>query len=159
MGLGKELVKRGIKVTIITAGKEKLEHDIKQTVNQHGLEARCILLGNLCQNRLPSLYKAADVFLLASTYEIYGMVILEAMYFGVPVVSFLTAGSEILVHKGKNGYIVNDFVAEEWKKRILQVCENKDVHSAMAENAVNMVKSEFVWDKAVKSFLRLYGID
>ena len=117
---------------------------------------RCILLGKQPQEYLPSIYQTSDLFLLASDYEIYGMVILEAMYFGLPVISTLTAGSETLIESYENGVILDNKNEAEWKQVIMAVTNDKSLLSMMKEKSTIKVKNELIWDKACERFIQLY---
>ncbi len=115
-----------------------------------------IMTGKLKQENLPGIYKAADIFLLASNYEIFGMVILEAMYFGCPVISTSTAGANTLINKN-NGVILPVLDVEQWKSAIVNICENEKKLFTMKENCHSTIKEKYVWEKAVDKFIELYN--
>lgn len=60
---------------------------VREAIARHGLETRIELLGSQPGERLPALYAQADLFVLPSHYEGYGMVITEALAHGLPVVT------------------------------------------------------------------------
>ncbi len=144
---------------MIMVGGGLLEGTVRNLIKSYGLDKRCTLLGKIRQEQLVSIYNISDIFLLASDYEIYGMVLLEAMYFGVPVISTLTAGSEKLIQNGKNGYIINSLDIEKWVTQIKAVCENKNLHDDMKKYAEKTIKQKFLWSEAANNFLSLYGLD
>lgn len=108
---------------------------IKKDIQDRNLEQKCVILGKLRQEELPALYKASDLFLLASDYEIYGMVILEAMYFGTPVISTLTAGAEVLITSGEDGMIIPNKKADTWSHVIAELCNDTTKLTAMSSRA------------------------
>lgn len=117
------------------------------------------LLGKLKQEELPSLYKIADLFLLASSYEIYGMVILESMYFGTPVLSTMTAGAEVLINNNIDGAIIKEGLDEQkWIDKINELFNNPDSLKKMGEKASLKIKEYFIWDQACLNFLKAYNI-
>lgn len=128
---------------------------VKMLAESCGLGSRVHFLGKLPQEQLPALYDVASLFLLASSYEIYGMVIMEAMYFGVPVISSLTAGSETLIESGKDGYIIPDFDEREWATKI-QEATTGDMIDLMAQNAKNKILKNLQWNKAVENFESIF---
>jgi glycosyltransferase involved in cell wall biosynthesis len=141
---------------LLMVGDGPLLSIVKETMSAKGLEDKCILLGRLPQEYLPSIYKSSDLFLLASDYEIYGMVILEAMYFGLPVISTLTAGSETLIESYENGIIINNKDEKEWGQTIISVMNDKSLQYKMKEKSEKKVKDGIIWDKACERFIRLY---
>lgn len=143
---------------LIIVGHGPMEHSLKEEMNIRNIEKKCFFLGKLKQEDLPSLYKIADLFLLASDYEIYGMVILEAMYYGTPVISTLTAGSEILIKDNKTGIILHHKDKLIWSQTIQELCSDKKRLYKMKLQASAKIRNELTWDKASNMFLSLYNI-
>lgn len=115
-----------------------------------------LVLGKMQQQELPLIYKSSDLFLLASDYEIFGMVILESMYFGVPVISSLTAGSETLIGENE-GVIINGYDTMTWKQYIEDICSDVKRLDAMKMDCRNKIMKSFTWDKAVENYIGLYN--
>ena len=143
---------------LILVGKGAQFDDVQKKVLSDGLQEKVFVLGKLDQEQLPSLYNQSDLFLLSSEYEIYGMVILESMYFGLPVISSYTAGSETLISQYNDGVIINDFKIGLWKNEIMQLCENQEQLMKMKFEAKNKIQNMFLWGKAADSFIKLYDI-
>lgn len=141
---------------MVVVGDGKLRESVGDKLKSLNLQERCIMLGKQSQKSLPPIFEMSDAFLLASNYEIYGMVILEAMYFGLPVVSSCTAGSETLIKNGFNGYVMNDFNVAEWSECIRKMCEDRDLHDVMSKNCKEYIDEHFTWDKIADRFLDLY---
>ncbi|MBF0275832.1 MAG: glycosyltransferase family 4 protein [Nitrospinae bacterium] len=76
-------------------------------------------------------YKASDIFILNSWYEPFGLVVLEAMLFGLPVIVSNRCGVSSIVRENKNGYIVKS--ASEIK-RALYNCKDYDTRELMERN-------------------------
>jgi len=143
---------------MVMVGTGPMYNDIKRMINENSLQDKCIMLGNQKQEILPSIYKMADLFLLISDYEIYGMVILEAMYYGVPVISTNNAGAEVLINDGYDGVIINNKDAKKWKDTILQLMSDKTKHQSMSTFASSKIKNFFLWSETSNQFLQLYQI-
>jgi glycosyltransferase involved in cell wall biosynthesis len=134
---------------LILAGKGPLLNQIETKISEEKLE-NVHLIGEVKQSELVSLYQIADFFLLASSYEIYGMVILEAMYFGCPVISTKTAGAEDIIEPGKNGFIINTLDATEWSSII------KDNYQSLDRNQiVSIIANNLVWDIIAKRYIEI----
>lgn len=78
---------KGMEVKVTLVGSGPLRGDIEDMVKELGLEEQVTLLGEVPYEQLPGLYQAADVAVVASDYESFGFVVLEAMACGLPVVS------------------------------------------------------------------------
>lgn len=82
-------------------------------------------------------YKQASIFCLSSRYEGFGMVILEAQAFGLPVVSFeCDCGPSDLIHHGKNGYLVSSEDIDALSKSLSKMISlSKDDYIEYSYNA------------------------
>jgi glycosyltransferase involved in cell wall biosynthesis len=107
------LVRSGIDACLIVVGQGPEESSCRQLAKDIGVDKRIFFLGKLDQNELPSVYSIADLFLMPSSYEIVGMVMLESLFFGVPVFSTETAGGIDIV-KPDFGKLFNSLNIEQW---------------------------------------------
>lgn len=101
-------------------------------------------------------YKESSVFCLSSRYEGFGMVILEALAFGLPVVSFdCDCGPSDLINHGKNGYLVpkNDEVALS-KYLLKLVSSSEEDFSEFSENAT-LSAQKFNIDRLIGLWLNI----
>ena len=140
---------------LVMAGKGVLFENVKKKIEREELQERCFLLGSLSQSELPSLYKESDLFLLATNYEIYGMVILESMYFGTPVLTTISAGSQMLINDCVDGFVQNEMDSVLWAKKIQSAFANKEVENAGVK-AKEKIEHHFLWNKTVDSFIEMY---
>ena len=142
---------------LVMVGDGQQEDDVVRKIKNYRIESRCKLLGKLPQTDLPSLYEIADIFLLASDYEIYGMVILESMYFGTPVISTLTAGSDTIISNGIDGIIINTLNVDKWTNEIINLTENSHKLLTISISAKQKIRNNLIWDKTVEEFITLYN--
>lgn len=104
--------------------------------------------------QLKYIYKAAYAFLLPSVQEIFGMVLLEAMYFGIPVVSSHSAGAGTLINSGENGIIVEEFDEHKWAQAIMSLLVEPEKAKQLGKEASATIRNEFMWDSVAKKMLR-----
>lgn len=103
--------------------------------------------------QLKYIYPNADVFVLPSVQEIFGMVLLEAMYFGVPSIASGSAGARTLIEDGKSGYIVEGFEPEEWAKKVSRLLENENLRNEIGKEAAERIRRYFMWDRIAENML------
>ena len=139
------------KYHLFIAGQGPLQHEIEARIAAERLSG-VSLIGSVAQKDLSSLYEVADLFLLASNYEIYGMVVLEAMYHGVPVCSTRTAGPEDLIDHEVDGLLFDDLSVERWAGAIKQVVDQNKIQQ-MSQLSVAKVKNNLTWDCVAKKYL------
>ena len=109
-------------------------------------------LGNVPQRKMKSLYEEAYCLMLASDYEIYGMVILEAMFFGVPVVTSRTAGAEQIISHNVDGVIVDGIDVDLWHDALVELLQDQEWRSQMAKHARKKIASDYTWDRIAERY-------
>lgn len=102
---------------------------------------------------LKEIYKNSDIFLLPSKQEIFGMVLLEAMFFGTVCISSLNGGSSTLIDNRKDGYIIEDFDIENWKKCILKLLNDKKLRYQISNKSKLKISQQYNWDYIAKMFI------
>ncbi len=125
----------------------------KGLLTQKDLTSNVKYLGKVRQQSLKSLYEYSDLFLLASDYEIYGMVVLEALYCGCPVISTKTAGPEDMINE-TNGKIIDNLNISEWSDTIIK-SYNKFDRSLISRN----LTAELTWPVITKKYLQLTHLE
>lgn len=116
-------------------------------------------LERLDNPQLKYIYPLAKAFLLPSKLEIFGMVLLEAMYFGAPVVSSRNGGSLTLMADGLCGQIVEEFDVDKWCDAILRYVDNPDYAASIAEAGKRIIREEYTWDFITDKMLSVTGVN
>lgn len=93
------------RVRVLAVGRLR-ESEARADIALAGLGDRVTFVGS--SNRVADFYAAADVFALPTKYEAWGLVILEAMACGLPVLTTSLAGASVAVRPGVNGRLVHD---------------------------------------------------
>jgi D-inositol-3-phosphate glycosyltransferase len=112
-------------------------------------------LGRRSQDTLPYYYSAADVLVMPSHYESFGMVALEAMACGTPVIASQVGGLAFLVQNGVTGYHVTDDDDNELCERLSGLLGNADLKKSLGRNAAR-VAQDYSWDKITARILTVY---
>ena len=82
------------------------------------------------------IYCNSSCFVLASRYEGFGMVLLEAMSYGLPIISYdCKCGPKDLINNGLNGFLVPEGNIEELANTIMRLISNRDMMIEMGRNA------------------------
>lgn len=92
---------------LVLAGRGDIQLDEYQLISELGLQERVEVIKDVSRNVLRDLYQRADLFVLASAEEGLGLVLLEAMACGTPVVSSATEGARYAVGDGDVGSLID----------------------------------------------------
>lgn len=112
--------------------------------------------GAVPHSMLPLYYSAADVVVVPSLYESFGLVALEAMACGSPVVASRVGGLQWTVQDGKTGFLVRRRSAEEFAFAVGAILRDPALRASMSEAAVDAAQS-FSWDAAADRTFQLYS--
>jgi D-inositol-3-phosphate glycosyltransferase len=121
-----------------------------------GMTRRCRFLGSQPQDLLPLYYSAADVVAVPSRYESFGLVAVEAMATGTPVIASSVGGLTFTVEDGRNGLLVPYGNVRALARAIDRLLEDDDFREAMSVNAVADAQ-RFSWDAVAQHVLHLYS--
>ncbi len=128
---------------------------LQKLADELGVNDLVIFLGKQAQETLPYYYSAAQVVIMPSHYESFGMVALEAMACGIPVVASQVGGLAHLVKDGVTGFCVPDDNPQALAAKLTLLIQNPALRYEMGRNASREALS-YDWDKIACRILKLY---
>jgi D-inositol-3-phosphate glycosyltransferase len=129
--------------------------DVQRKVAGMGMSMRCRFLGAQPQSMLPLYYSAADVVAMPSRYESFGLVAVEAMATGTPVIASSVGGLTFTIEDGRNGLLVPYADAQSLARAIDRLLEDDDFREALGFNAAEDAL-RFSWDAVAQQVLHVY---
>ena len=111
--------------------------------------------GAVDHDLLPLYYNAADVCVVPSHYESFGLVAIEAMASGVPVVASRVGGLTGTVKDGETGYLIPWLCPEPFAERIELLLDNEPLRVSLGEAARDAV-GRFRWENVAGAVLEVY---
>jgi D-inositol-3-phosphate glycosyltransferase len=129
---------------------------LQQLSRDFGLEDLVVFLGKRMQSSLPYYYSAAEVLIMPSHYESFGMVALEAMACGTPVVASQVGGLAFLIQDGVTGFVVpgGDHVA--LSERLTQLISQPSLRRRLGEQASAYAR-DYSWENISSRMIELYS--
>ena len=142
---------------LIFAGRGHMDSQLKETAKQMNISKDVIFTGFVEDNVKPLYYKAADVFCLPSTTlaESFGIVNLEAMAAGIPIVSSNLGGIPDIVKNGENGLLSKPYDVEMLAENLIKLFENDNLRVEMGKTGLKLVKN-YTWDEVTTKTEKLY---
>jgi glycosyltransferase involved in cell wall biosynthesis len=143
---------------LLLVGGGNLVDDLKMLAQQLDVEKRTRFLGNISHEQLPQLYNLADVVVLPSSIqESFGLVLVEAMACGTPVITSNLPGVQGIVEDGVNGYLVPPADEDELTLTLRQFlslspAKRREIGAAGRRK----VESKFTWQLAGERLEAIY---
>lgn len=136
----------------VIAGKGEKFKDLLNLSIDLGLEKNVFFLGFVSQEDVERLYSRADVFLLPSVFEPFGITALEAMAAGTPTIISKTSGvSEVT----ENVFKIDFWDTEKMASRILEILNYKELYQEMSSNSREEAK-RITWDDIAEQTTDFY---
>jgi glycosyltransferase involved in cell wall biosynthesis len=149
------------KVMVIIGGGAKKPHErekaekarLLEMVRNLGLEDAVKFTGYLPDGIVPWYYAAADVFVVPSRYEPFGLTILEAMACGTAVVATKHGGPAHIISNGKNGILIDPLDTSDFAEGVLQLLDDAALREELAANAIAECVRKYSWKAVIKRYL------
>jgi D-inositol-3-phosphate glycosyltransferase len=119
------------------------------------LDLDVLFRGAIPQEELPSYYNAADVLVVPSHYESFGLVAVEALACGTPVIGSMVGGLPTVIHDGENGLLVPWRRPEAFAEQIARLLDDPSLRAALSANARPSVLC-YSWETVAARVATLY---
>lgn len=145
-----ELLKRGVKSRLVIIGSGVLEIKLKRYIDENNLTSKVIWKKRVPYEEMYKYMTSCDCYINLSSKEIFGMAILEAMYYGLLVVAHEAPGPNEIIENGVSGYLCSFETAEKWVDQILLALDNKKLLTAAARLRIS---EKFMWEMNANEFI------
>ncbi|NOR23260.1 MAG: glycosyltransferase, partial [Desulforhopalus sp.] len=142
----------GVQAVLIGAGQER--DALEDLVKQHGLSDRIKILGAIKRELLPPWFRACDLFVLPSRYEAMGVVLLEALASGLPVVAARVGGIPNIIEHGRTGLLFENH--DELVNSMRKIIHNEGLRKKLAAQGLVEVERRFSLSKQVEHMANVY---
>lgn len=129
---------------------------MKKIINDKKMNNRVHIIGYVPDEVMPEYYQHAEVFVLPSLFEPFGMTTQEAMACGTPVIVSKFGGIRTVINNMENGILVDPSNKTEFANMIIKVLEDKKLRNKLGEKAHKTVINEFSWEAIADRFLSFY---
>ena len=133
--------------------------EVRSRIDGSGLKDRVTLLVDaFTPDEMPDVYRASDCVLFLSDAEGFGLVGIEALACGVPLIARESKGIDEYLAHGETGWAVQGDSGHEIAAAIRHVCEDDDLRTAMARKGRRLAVSEFSLAAMIGRIERLYAV-
>ncbi|MCK9391188.1 MAG: glycosyltransferase family 4 protein [Syntrophales bacterium] len=127
----------------------------EQVAKQTGVSDHVTFTGVVSRKDLEYIYATGDLYAMLSKFDTFGMVVLEAMAKGLPVVISGNVGARDLVREGVNGFVIENTGDAESVAKVLYYALQKDVITPMSI-AARQTALEYTWERSARQVADIY---
>ncbi len=141
-------------VRLLLAGTGPFESEYRRQVKELEIEDLVVFLG--FRRDIPDLMAAADVVVLASVAEAFGLVLTEALYLNKPVVATRAGGIPEIVQDGVDGLLVPPASPEALSDAIVELMQNPQLRHRLANAGREKVLGRFSFEQMIRQYEEVY---
>ena len=138
------------------AGSTEDEKNIKQLCKEQGVTDHVVFPGWVRDNKKDDMLRKADVFFLPSYNEGMPMSILDAMGYGLPVVSTNVGGIPKIVRNEENGYCCEAGDINGYVHGLTQILSNSDLRERYSAGSMNIIRSRYSLEYHLQQLEKIY---
>jgi len=125
-------------------------------VDERGMHEHVSIIGYVPDEVLVPYYRQAEMFVLPSLFEPFGMTALEAMSCGTPVVASRLGGIRTTITSGENGLLVDPSNAEEFAEGMIRLLDDPQTSQRLGEAGRETIIREYSWEAIAERHIAFY---
>ena len=141
----------------INAADFKEYKRLQKKAEEEGVGDILSFAGSMDHGRLPAYYRSADVFVVPSYYEPFGLVVLEGMASKVPVIASSVGGLAITIKDGKTGLLFEPRNALSLQEKIMELYKSESLASVLVQNAFEEISKNYSWQNVTEKIAVIYN--
>lgn len=135
-------------------GDGSLKDELELWVSKNNLKDRVIFTGQ--RRDIAGILSTFSVFVSPAMFEAFGIVLIEAMYMGLPCVAFRVGGIPEVIQDGSTGFLVNPGNSTALAQAVMQLLNDPLLASRLGQNGRRRVEENFTADKYAQLLGNLY---
>ena len=144
-------------IIYLITGKGKEKKKLEKLIKELSLQNMVIFIGEVSHYKVMEYMASCEIFSLPSWNEGFGVVYLEAMAQGKPVIGCRGEGIEDFVEHGKTGMLVESKDVDSLVQTIDYLLSNPDEAQAIGERARKLVLENYTWEKSAEKTIEIYN--
>jgi glycosyltransferase involved in cell wall biosynthesis len=130
--------------------------ELKELATQLGLAERVIFHPAVPHEEVRFFYGAADIFLMVSESEPFGITVLEAMAMGMPVIAFNSGGPSDIITHNQTGLLIEKHDYERMAYYMDALLSHQRYRERISRHARSFIAADFNWSEKAEEFLEIY---
>jgi len=152
----RQLLREGVRLHLVIIGDGPSRESLRSLAKDLGVDGDVSFLGYLPHREVLKHMAVCDAFVLPSWRETFGLVYLEAMAAGRPVIAVRGQGVDGIVEEQKTGYLVSPHSVPEVTYAIRRILSRPDEARCIGMQARELVLSRYTWEKCAQATAGIY---
>ena len=144
-------------VYLIIGGKGPEKNNLMRMADEMGISARTIFTGYILSDELPFFYAMADLFVFHSIYETLGMVLIQAMASGKPVISVNNTAIPEVIEHNKTGILVDPLDPEQLATAVTKLLRDEKSMERFARNGRQIASEKYDWNQIAEKYEEIFS--
>lgn len=133
-------IPRDWKISLAGSGTDEEIQKLNKLIMKNKIENQVVLQGALNGEALNQHYINSSIFIMTSRWEGFGLVLTEAMSFGLPVIAFHTSGSDEVIQDNKFGFLVEQGNIDKFSEVLNKLINSQDLRNEYSKKSLVRVK-------------------
>ena len=130
---------------------------MEEIIAEKDMHERVHIIGYVPDEMLVPHYRQAELFVLPSVFEPFGMTTLEAMACGVPVVASKFGGIRTVIDSGKNGLLVDPTDPDEFSEAIVKILKDQKLAEYLEKQGYQTIQKYYSWEAIAERHIKFYA--
>lgn len=141
---------------LVIGGKGAEQAPLMRLVRDRGLSSRVVFTGYIKESDLPFYYAMSDLFIFHSTYETFGLVLLQAMASGKPVVSVRSTAIPELIDHRRTGVLVEPLNPNDLAQAAIALLKDEAAMTSFSAEARKRAVEEYSWQRVADLYEQIF---
>jgi glycosyltransferase involved in cell wall biosynthesis len=151
------VLKKVPNAVFVVGGEGRLRAYHESLARELGVSGNIVFTGRIPQSELPYFYASCDVFVIPSIIEAFGLVTIEAMACGKPVVGTDVGGIPDIIEDGLNGFLVKPRDPDALAQKIILLLSDSKLREKTGKAGREMVEKKFNIEKRAERIIKVYS--
>jgi len=130
---------------------------MKKIIAEHGMEERIRFAGYVPDNLMVPYYQHADLFVMPSLFEPFGMTTQEAMACGTPVIASKYGGIRSVITNGENGILTDPKNLDEFSGEMVRLLTDREWRNNIGKAGYELITTHYSWEVMAERHLEFYS--
>jgi len=147
---------KNVKLLFVAWVNTEYAHSLETRIKQLNIQENVIFHPPVLNRDIAPYFWISAVYSLSSTYDIFPIVMLEAMASGIPIVATKNGGPSEVISHGEDGYLVETTNKKELADTLIKVLISEEEQKRMGNNAHKKVVEHYTWGKIAIKTMEIY---